>query len=289
MRLCLQCSNTCADNNWQCKNCGHTPDIQGGFPVFAPAFSADAGFKDSFFAELYELEAKNFWFKARNKLILWALKKYFPAMRSFLEIGCGTGFVLSSVANAFPELRISGSEISSAGLVYAASRVPQAELFQMDARAIPFVDEFDVIGAFDVLEHIEEDEAVISEMISAVRPGGGILLTVPQHEFLWSRMDEHACHVRRYAAHDLLAKVNRAGCKVERITSFVSLLLPAMAMSRSIQRSDVDDYDGLAELKIGKAVNFLFGKIMDMERLAIRAGISFPGGGSLLIVARKVI
>ena len=56
------------------------------------------GFKHHYFKELAELEAGNFWFRARNKLILWALNKYSQELQSFLEIGCGTGFVISAVS-----------------------------------------------------------------------------------------------------------------------------------------------------------------------------------------------
>jgi SAM-dependent methyltransferase len=255
--------------------------------LFAPELSSDEGFKDAYFHELIELEARNFWFRARNRLILWALKSYFSGAKTFLEIGCGTGFVLSGVATANPSLGLSGSEISVAGLTYASRRIPSADFFQMDARAIPFVDEFDVIGAFDVLEHIEKDEVVLDQMYRAIRPGGGTLLTVPQHNFLWSRMDEHACHVRRYTAKDLAAKVHAAGFRVERMTSFVALLLPLMLASRTLQPAADEAYEPLAELRIGRLTNILLEKVMSIERLAIRAGLSFPAGGSLLLVARK--
>ena len=51
--------------------------------------------------------------------------------------------------------------------------MPEARFFQMDARNIPFENEFDVIGVFDVLEHIEEDEIVFSQIFRAVKSGGG--------------------------------------------------------------------------------------------------------------------
>ncbi len=101
-------------------------------------------------------------------------------MRRYLEIGCGTGYVLSGVAQAYPAATVVGTEVFSVGLPYAASRVRSAELLQMDARQIPYVSEFDVIGAFDVLEHIDEDELVLNSMFRALRPGGGIAITVPQ-------------------------------------------------------------------------------------------------------------
>jgi SAM-dependent methyltransferase len=287
VKRCLLCDNTFVTSAWHCPHCGGYPEESGGFLSFAPELSSDTGFKDDYFRELVELEARNFWFRARNRLVLWALERYFPGAENFLEIGCGTGFILSGVAAARSELKLSGSEISSVGLAHAASRVPSADLFQMDARAIPFADEFDVIGAFDVLEHIEDDKVVLVQMHRAVRPGGGILLTVPQHDFLWSRMDEHACHVRRYTARDLVAKVRAAGFRVERMTSFVSLLLPLMMASRARQSAEDKEYDPLDELRIDGVVNALLETIMAAERLAIHAGMNFPAGGSLLLVARK--
>jgi SAM-dependent methyltransferase len=287
VKLCLRCAKTFIASAWHCPNCGNEPEIRAGFPSFAPELSSNEGFKDTYFIELFDLERRNFWFRARNRLILWALGRYFPSAKTFLEIGCGTGFVLSGVAAAKPRLRLSGSEISIAGLAFASSRIPGADFFQMDARAVPFVDEFDVMGAFDVLEHIKEDQVVIDQMHRAIRPGGGILLTVPQHEFLWSRMDEHAYHVRRYAAQELADKVSAAGFRLERMTSFVSLLLPLMMASRARQLPVDEEYDPLAELRIGGLANALLEKTMGIERLAIRAGLNFPLGGSLLIVARK--
>ena len=288
MKICLSCGARFEVPGWQCPACSASPRLLEGFPAFAPNLAeANDGFEATHFDELAPLEATNFWFRSRNQLIVWALNKYFPGVGSFLEIGCGTGYVLSGIEYAFPRLRLSGSEIFSNGLNYTKNRVSRSDLFQMDARAIPFEEEFDVIGAFDVLEHIAEDELVLSEMYRAVRPGGGILLTVPQHAFLWSQADEYACHVRRYSAGDLRHKVQQAGFSLERVTSFVSLLLPLMLLSRLRQRAPDKAYDPLAELKIGGFTNWILGKILGLERTFIRMGLSFPAGGSLLLVARK--
>jgi SAM-dependent methyltransferase len=105
----------------------------------------------------------------QERLIHWVLRHYFPQARNFLEIGCGTGFVLLGIQNAFPGLSLSGSELFGEGLTYAHDRLPHVPLFQMDARRIPFEDEFDVIGAFDVLEHIQEDENVLFQMAQATK------------------------------------------------------------------------------------------------------------------------
>jgi len=259
-----------------------------GFPAFAPEIASDSrGFDAATYHELAQLEARNFWFRSRNRLIAWALKRYFGAARNFLEIGCGTGYVLSGVAEALPALRLSGSEVSSSGLVHAAKRVPQAQLMQMDARNIPFVEEFDVIGAFDVVEHIEDDGQVLRQICRALATNAGVLLTVPQHPFLWSEYDVRAHHVRRYRARELKEKVMGAGFEIIRITSFVSLLLPFMMLSRLLRRVPERDYDPFAEFRLSSPANAMLEKILGLERGLIASGISFPLGGSLLLVARK--
>jgi SAM-dependent methyltransferase len=152
---------------------------------------------------------------------------------------------------------------------------------QMDARRIPFREAFDVVGAFDVIEHIEEDDEVLRGMHAACRPGGGVMITVPQHAWLWSARDEIARHRRRYSRRELLAKLAAAGFRRPWATSFVSLLLPLMALSR--QRRKVTS----AELEVGRAANAALGIVMGLERGLIRAGLPLPAGGSLLVAAHK--
>lgn len=258
--------------------------------AFAPELAAqNNGFNPKFFQLMVAVEPRHFWFVMRNHILTAVMRKHFQNPGRVLEIGCGTGFVLSGLRAAFPQAYLSGSDIFTEGLTFTAQRVPDAFLFQMDARHIPFRDEFDLIGAFDVLEHIEEDEVVLAQIYQACKPEGGVVLTVPQHPWLWSRIDDFAHHKRRYVRKELLEKVARAGFRVEYVTSFVALLLPLMLASRALPKSgtEMDDQMNGAGLKIGKLTNALLGVIMRIEWLLIKAGLSFPFGGSLLVVAKK--
>jgi SAM-dependent methyltransferase len=290
MKVCGACGSARCSDAWVCADCGSQPTVMDGFPAFAPDLStANSGFRADYFAELEALEASNFWFRARNDLIAWALTTYFPDCETFLEIGCGTGFVLDRIRSVLPSADLSGSEIFSAGLAFAARRVPSASFYQMDARNIPFRDHFDVIGAFDVLEHIDEDEAVLTEIRTALRPGGGVLMSVPQHPALWSPQDDGAFHVRRYTSRGLRRKLEAAGFEVVRMTSFVSLLLPMLVASRLRMRaSPVDaEFDAIDALRLPRVANVVLEAVMTVERSLIRGGLSFPAGGSLLVVARS--
>lgn len=287
MILCPSCGarNIHAENG--CNHCGFVPARVDGFLAWAPELAKhNDGFREESFEGLARVEAGNFWFRARNAIVLWALRKYFPDFQSLLEVGCGTGFVLSGITQAFPKARTAGSEIYTAGLVFAAKRLPGVELLQMDARKLPYEAEFDVVAAFDVIEHILEDELVLQNFHRAVKPGGGCVITVPQHQWLWSPVDEAACHQRRYSAWELHAKVEAAGFRIVRSTSFVTLLLPLMLVSRLAARRAGQAGDSEA-LALNPVLDRALEAIMRIEHLAIKLGVSLPIGGSRLVVLQR--
>lgn len=236
---------------------------------------------------LETIEDGSFWFRARSRLIVWAIHTYFPQARRYLEVGCGTGYVLRAVRDAFPQMHVEGSELYEEGLAIARRRLPDVPLHQLDARSSPFRDAFDVVGSYDVLEHIDEDEVVLEQLCATIWPGGGLVLTVPQHRWLWGPADEAGHHRRRYGRAELVSKVRRAGLEVVRVTSFVTLPLPAMAASRLADRVSRKNYDPTRELRAPPFVDASLERAMNVERGLIRRGVSLPAGGSLLLVARR--
>lgn len=288
MKICLGCGRRLAAEGWACPNCGHAPLVKKETLFFAPELAeSNDGFEERYFAQLVKVEEGHFWFRSRNRLLTQMLRRFFPEARSFCEIGCGTGYVLSAIRRENPQLVLSGSDLLQNAFVHVRKRVPEASLFQMDARRIPFEEEFDVIGAFDVLEHVVEDDSVLSAMFRAIRPGGGILVTVPQHPFLWGASDSYSRHKRRYSRRELVHKIGQAGFQILHVTSFTSLLFPAMVASRMMQKKLPTNYDPMAEFRLSAFANAVLEKILTLERMAISRGISFPAGGSLLAVARR--
>ena len=296
-RRCLACNaigSVASDEpvwplGWRCSECGHiVPDVEG-IPMFAPELAdTTSGFDPKAFDALVDQEAGHFWFVARNQLLVGLANRFFPNARRFLEIGCGTGFVLRAIAGSRHWERLVGSELHPAGLAYARKRLPtEVEFVQMDARDIPAAGVFDLTGAFDVIEHIADDEAVLRGLRAATETGGGTIIAVPQHPWLWSRADEIAHHQRRYRRGELEMKLRRNGFEVLFSSSFTALLLPLMAASRLKSRGKQADED-VYEFGLSPAVNRILLEILHAEVRMTLAGVRWPAGGSRIVVARAV-
>jgi SAM-dependent methyltransferase len=247
---------------------------------------SSGGYEPELFAELAQIEDRSFWFRYRNRLITQTVRDLAEPGDTFLEVGCGTGYVLRGLAEEVG-LSVTGSELFADGLKIARRRIPDAELIELDAREMPFESRFDLVGAFDVLEHIDDDVGVIAGMRKAAKPGGYLFLTVPQHPWLWSASDTFAHHVRRYRRQELVAKVEGADLEIVHRTSFVMSLLPFMAAARLRNSNDGASYDLESELVPPLGLNRVFGAALAVECAAIRRGFSLPAGGSLALVARR--
>jgi SAM-dependent methyltransferase len=241
----------------------------------------EIGFDPTYFDALAEVEECSFWFRSRSRLIVSMLRRYAPSMTSFLEVGCGNGIVLQSIRRSFPLARLAGAEPFARARDHARRRVPDAQLIEADALHLPDVDPFDAAGAFDVIEHIDDDVLALREIARRLADRGTLVLTVPQHPSLWSGTDVFAHHRRRYRRRELVEKLDAAGFDVCFATSFVTLLLPAMWLARR------KSAPAAPEVALPAVVNAVLSVPMAIERGMIRAGVRLPIGGSLLVVAAK--
>ena len=100
MKRCIACEVASKATIGHVPVCRFRPTLRDEIFQFAED-APDVGYKPEYFPRLAAIEQAHFWFRVRNKLIQWALGKYFPDAKDFFEVGCGTGFVLVGFAKRF--------------------------------------------------------------------------------------------------------------------------------------------------------------------------------------------
>jgi len=253
----------------------------------------------AFFDLLYEVESRHFWFRARNSIIAALVKRLTSELATgfrVLEVGCGTGNVLCVLDHICPNGIVVGMDLFSEGLRYAQQRT-SAVLVQADVHQPPFVDAFDLVGLFDVLEHLLDDEQVLHSLGGMLRENGRLLLTVPAHTGLWSYFDEASHHCRRYEPEELKHKLVEAGYDVEYVTQYMMSIFPFVWVGRrlsSFRRRASTTEAGTSseelatrELRPIPILNEVLLWLLHLEGRWLSHGRTLPLGTSLLAVARK--
>jgi len=257
------------------------------------------GYDPSYFPALFDVEDRHFWFTTRNlalEAVIGPLAAQLPARSRVLEIGCGTGKTLQALAVACPNAIIVGMDLLLEGLEYARRRT-EVPLVQGTIEHAPFARAFDLVGMFDVLEHIDDDAASLREVHALVAPGRHLVITVPAHNALWSGFDDESHHCRRYEPDELRERLAAAGFEVEYLTLFMATLYPIVRLRRGMaeivrrgrrrlaltERSAV-----LSDIKVRPVVNGLLGFALKQEIRFLRLRWQLPLGTSLLAVARRL-
>lgn len=186
--------------------------------------------------KLFRLEDTYWWFVARRELVRELLLKYratLPASLRILDIGCGGGAALA----VFSQLgRAIGLDRSEEALRLSRSR-GQFPLICGNADCLPLADaSADVVTALDVLEHVRDHAAAVTEMARVCKPGGITVITVPAYRSLWSEHDEALDHYRRYRAGEVRRLVEQAGLRVLKLSYCITALLPVIFAFRTAQK-----------------------------------------------------
>ncbi len=264
-----------------------------GVKCFSPDVANDyTDYPDGGFELTDRTAQDSFWVRSRSRLFKRIVRNNLApkSKTKFLEIGCGTGDFIRELVND-KRLEITGSEIYLKGLLYAKQNLPTVEFVQFDVTQGKVDDQFDLIAAFDVIEHIENDEIAISNMVEMLNTGGTLIISVPQHMFMWSKLDEIVKHKRRYSRKELVSKLAKNGLEIHQSTSFVFTLFPLMYLSRFLDRkldkSSPDEVELEKRVKFSKISNRIFDLFMRIDEALISFGVSLPFGGTLLVIARK--
>lgn len=240
---------------------------------------------ESIYTAHHELYQSHWWFRGRKLILEDVINRLtLPKNPTITDIGSGSGDLLPMLLQNDAVVTSAESDEYSANSIrnkfgerIKITQSLQDHLLQQKER-------IDLITAFDVLEHIENDELILKNIHGALKPGGVLVCTVPACPFLWSTHDEYSHHYRRYTKKELDRKMIASGFQIELLTYFNFFLFFPLILLRAIKkifRSKSTDFHHEPQW-LQTPLAYLFG----LERYIIRHG-GFPIGVSLLCIVKK--
>jgi 2-polyprenyl-3-methyl-5-hydroxy-6-metoxy-1,4-benzoquinol methylase len=282
MIVCSKCQERLLknDDNYSCNSCNIKYSIINNVPYFYKDINTQDYNLDEYTVEIDKIanaEQNHFWFKSRRKLISQVFNKFISKKNKIIEIGAGTGNIARMLSNEGYDLSI--GEIHPNGIEYALKNNDKNLLiYQFDIMHNPFKNHFDVVGLFDVLEHIEDDKLAINNISKMLKRGGKIILTVPAHMWLWCEEDDISNHFKRYELDNLKELLKDEGFSINYATNFFISIVPLLYLRTKHKSSD--------EITINPIINFILSIVSNIEN-KILTFISSKIGGSIIIVAEK--
>ena len=243
-----------------------------------------------YYEEYFDLERKHWWFRARKKIIASLLKKYFREDdASILNVGAATGET-SNMLGSFGAVTSVEYEKECCSFVKQKLNL---DFIPASITELPFGNNsFNLVCAFDVIEHVQDDHLAVQEMMRVCKPGGLIAVTVPAYMFLWSHHDDINHHIRRYSPHELSNLFRNLNGKKIYSSYFNTILFPIIAITRLAanvfpkvvnRRGSGSDFS-----YSGGSLSSLFYSLMVSENFWMSRGISFPFGVSQILLFRKL-
>ncbi|MGI8428673.1 MAG: class I SAM-dependent methyltransferase [Solirubrobacteraceae bacterium] len=239
---------------------------------------------------MLEVDERHWWYRGRRRIVRSELDRL-PVSGGgrVLDAGCGSGRMLQELEGYGG---VSGIELDpGAAEVSRARRHGEVRVGRLEQ--LPWEgDTFELITCLDVIEHTPEDRVTLTELRRVCQPGGWLLVTVPAYQGLWSSHDEANHHYRRYSRRSLRAAADDAGWRLQRITSFNSLLLAPAAAVRLARRRRANDDGGAPgfDLRLGPAwLGALLECPLRIEAIWLARGGTLPVGLSLMAVLQNPV
>lgn len=248
-----------------------------------------------YYKAYYHLERKHWWFLVRRKILAERIRHLLkrPHQIQSLNVGAATG-TTSDMLMEFGD--VMSIEFDEACCKFTSSFL-QTPIQQGSILSLPFeANQFDLVTAFDVVEHVDDHQKAVEELWRVCKPGGSIAITVPAYQFLWSPHDEINHHFRRYTFPELKRLFDKLPGKFIYKTYYNSFLfLPIAAFRlltnlwlRLIGKKEKMPARGDHEvLGTDGWVNRILSGIFQLDYYCLKAGIRFPAGVSIMIFFKK--
>jgi 2-polyprenyl-3-methyl-5-hydroxy-6-metoxy-1,4-benzoquinol methylase len=251
--------------------------------------SRKLSYPDESHDDCFEIEENSFWFHHRNNCLLSVIRKYSPDSM-FFDVGGGNGYVSKVIEDAkIPTVLVEPGRL---GALNARKRNLENIFCGTISDLKGLSGQIPAIGTFDVIEHIEDDDAFVKEVYQLLKNDGTFFVTVPAFQILWSDEDTDAGHFRRYSRKKIVALLKKNNFEVVYSTYLFSFLtlplffirtLPSKLGIRKKSKTQTQSEHSQNSGFIGKVLDAVWswelGKI-DHQR-------SIPIGTSCLIVAKK--
>jgi SAM-dependent methyltransferase len=209
----------------------------------------------------------HFWIRRRFEVMKRLADSAVKNAKRMAEIGCGNGLLQRDIEDCYG-IPVAGFELNEIALQKNVSRVSPLYCYNIHQRNPEFRGHFDLLLLFDVLEHIEDEDAFLQSAKFHLAEAGTLLINVPAHQFFFSDYDRAAGHIRRYSIGQLTTVAERNGFKARAFTYWGLPLVPLLLLRKtmSMQRSD-----GRAGLDTrGSTMNALLGLLAQVEPLPQR-------------------
>jgi SAM-dependent methyltransferase len=236
------------------------------------------------YEQMAKLDSQHWWFTARRRILDGVIERIVkpPKDARILELGAGTGHNLAMLSRFG---QVEASELDPIARELASERLggPVLEAALPDLSMFP-EGTYDLIALLDVLEHVVDDKGSLAAILTRLKPGAALLLTVPANPWMWSAHDAAHHHHRRYRKREIEALAREAGYEIELLSPFNSLLFPPIAAARFIGRlrGDQSSDDAMPGALVNKTLETVFG----LER-ALIGRVPMPFGVSLVAVLRR--
>jgi 2-polyprenyl-3-methyl-5-hydroxy-6-metoxy-1,4-benzoquinol methylase len=242
-----------------------------------------------------EIEDRHWWFAGRRTIVKRLLERVVPPRPDALviDVGCGTGANVAALASSY---RCLGLDESSQAIDHARARFSAVE-YVCEAGVGARADRFATASAvllMDVLEHVEDDFSLLSQVLALLQPGAHVLITVPADPSLWTQHDESFGHWRRYDAERLRATWRGLAVEERLLSYYNARLYPVVKLVRAVSQrrrraagAAGTDFT-MPPGPLNRALEAFFaGESGPLGRDVDRGRQTYPRGASLIAILRR--